>query len=127
MWYYKVNCEFEFSATPEEIAADAIAAFESGDEAAVQEALLSPVREIFASESFQTEVFSGGNTTQFDANIATVATAIEETATAVIDGLPATTAPAAVEEIQSKFDGILDLISLLGNAARGEEDLITQE
>ena len=72
MWYYKVNCKFEFSATPEEIVADAVAAFESGDNATIQEALLAPVEEIFASESFQTDVFSGGDTTQFDENIATL-------------------------------------------------------
>ena len=48
MWYYKVNCAVEFSATSGEIAADAVVALLGGDAAAVQEALLSPVEEIFA-------------------------------------------------------------------------------
>ena len=90
-----------------------------GDEAAAQEALLSPVGDIFASESFQTD-----DTTKFDENIATVTTAIEDTATTVIQNLPAETDTDLVEDIQSKFDGILGLISLLGDAARGDEDPI---
>ena len=129
MWYYKVKCGsyYEFSATHEEITTIIVAAFKSGDNATVQEALLSPVEDIFASESFQTDVFSGGNTTKFDENIATVTTAINNTAANIIQNLPTGTAVGKVADIQSKFDGILGLISLLGNAARGDEDFVYQD
>ena len=124
MWYYKVNCDFEFSATSEEIAAGLADALVEGDATAVQEALLSPVDEIIASDSYQTDVFSGGDTTKFEENVETVTTAIVDTANTVIQNLPALTEAATIADIQSKFDGILELLSLLGSAARGDNELI---
>ena len=120
-----MNCgPFEFNPNEEVITASLVDALTGGDEAAVIDAVTEPLAEVFASESFQTDVLDGGDAAKFEENIQTVIDGIADAAAAVVESLPVDTEITLVEDIQDGFAKIQSLLSLLGGATEDTTDIV---
>ena len=87
-----MNCgPFEFNPNEEVITASLVDALTGGDEAAVIDAITEPLAEVFASESFQTDVLDGGDAAKFEENLQKVIDGIAVAEEKVIENLPADT------------------------------------
>ena len=120
-----MNCgPFEFNPNEEVITASLVDALTGGDEAAVIDAVTEPLAEVFASESFQTDVLDGGDAAKFEENMQTVSDSIAEAAATVVQNLPLETPSSLVNEIQDGFAEIQSLLSLLGGVTEDNTQIV---
>lgn len=129
MWYYKLNCkDVVFDATAAEVADGITSAIDDaietvaagGDPHAVTEAIVStitdPIETVLATDAFQEEVYSGGDTTEFQEYIAIISEGLAAAAESVL----ATVLPEEVKtEIEDRFNTIQALLALIGGAIEG--------
>jgi hypothetical protein len=129
MWYYKLICkDVVFDATAAEVADGITSAIDDaietaavgGDPQAVTEAIVSaitdPIETVLATDAFQEEVFSGGDTTEFQEYIAIISEGLAAAAESVL----ATVLPEEVKtEIEDRFNTIQALLALIGGAIEG--------
>ena len=120
-----MNCgPFEFFQTSEDITDDLVGALEDGDEAAVIDAITEPLAEVFSSDSFQSDVLEGGDSTQFEENLQTVIDGIAVAEETVIANLPVDTDANLVDDIQDGFAKIQSLLSLLGGVTEDTTPIV---
>ena len=120
-----MNCgPFEFSQTSEDVTDDLVGALEDGDEAAVIDAITEPLEDVFISESFQSDVLEGGDSTQFEENLQTVIDGIAVAEETVIANLPVDTDANLVDDIQDGFAKIQSLLSLLGGVTEDTTQIV---
>ena len=120
-----MNCgSFEFNQSSEDVTDALVNALEGGDEAAVTDAITEPLAEVFTSESFQSDVLEGGDTTQFEENLQTVIDGIAVAEETVIASLPEGTDENLVNDIQDGFAKIQSLLSLLGGVTEDTTQIV---
>ena len=120
-----MNCgSFEFDQSPEDITDSVVDALAEGDEDTVIDAITEPLAEVFSSDSFQSDVLEGGDSTQFEENLQTVSDGIALAEETVIANPPAGTDENLVNDIQDRFAKIQSLLSLLGGVTEDTTQIV---